>query len=98
MPELLAALNAVLQEHRRCGELDGGGDDRHVWMVCNCLMTLLESRGLGLLTQYAAPGPGPTGGGFSPRKARQGLLAGRRQAVIWQSGWQPCLERGTSLF
>jgi hypothetical protein len=25
MPELLAALDAFLQEHRRCGELDGGG-------------------------------------------------------------------------
>jgi hypothetical protein len=24
MPELLAALDAFLQEHRRCGELDGG--------------------------------------------------------------------------
>jgi len=26
MPELLAALDAFLQEHRRCGELDGGVD------------------------------------------------------------------------
>jgi hypothetical protein len=26
MPELLAALDAFLQEHRRCGELDGGED------------------------------------------------------------------------
>jgi hypothetical protein len=24
MPELLAALDAFMQEHRRCGELDGG--------------------------------------------------------------------------
>jgi hypothetical protein len=24
MPELLAALDAFVQEHRRCGELDGG--------------------------------------------------------------------------
>jgi hypothetical protein len=24
MPELLAALDAFLQKHRRCGELDGG--------------------------------------------------------------------------
>jgi len=27
MPELLAALDAFLQEHRRCGEKDGGVDD-----------------------------------------------------------------------
>ena len=26
MPELLGALDAFLQEHRRCGELDGGVD------------------------------------------------------------------------
>src|SRR6266851_3592388 len=25
MPDLLAALDAFLQEHRRCGDLDGGG-------------------------------------------------------------------------
>ena len=36
MLEMLAALNAFLQEHRRCGELDGGGDDGHVWMACEC--------------------------------------------------------------
>jgi hypothetical protein len=26
LPELLAALDAFLQEHRRCGDLDGGAD------------------------------------------------------------------------
>jgi hypothetical protein len=36
MPELLAALDAFLQEHRRCGELDGGVDDEVVWMSCVC--------------------------------------------------------------
>jgi hypothetical protein len=36
MPDLLAALDAFLQEHRRCGELDGGVNGRRVWMVCNC--------------------------------------------------------------
>jgi hypothetical protein len=30
MPELLAALDAFLQEHRRCGELDGGVEDERV--------------------------------------------------------------------
>jgi hypothetical protein len=28
MPELLAARDAFLQDHRRCGELDGGGEGR----------------------------------------------------------------------
>jgi hypothetical protein len=36
MPELLAALDAFLQEHRRCGELEGGVDDEVVWMSCEC--------------------------------------------------------------
>jgi hypothetical protein len=36
MPELLAALDALLQEHRRCGELDGGVDGERVWMACDC--------------------------------------------------------------
>jgi hypothetical protein len=36
MPELLAALDAFLQEHRQCGELDGGVEDRLAWMACEC--------------------------------------------------------------
>jgi hypothetical protein len=36
MPELLAALDAFMQEHRRCGDLDGGVDGERVWMVCDC--------------------------------------------------------------
>jgi hypothetical protein len=36
MPELLAALDAFLQEHRRCGELDAGLEPERVWMVCDC--------------------------------------------------------------
>jgi hypothetical protein len=36
MPELLAALDAFVQEHRRCGELDGGVDGERVWMACEC--------------------------------------------------------------
>ncbi len=30
MPEVLAALDAFLQEHRRCGEVDGGVEDGRV--------------------------------------------------------------------
>jgi hypothetical protein len=36
MPELIAALDAFRQEHRRCGELDGGVEDERVWMACDC--------------------------------------------------------------
>jgi hypothetical protein len=36
MPELLAALDAFVQEHRRRGELDGGVDSECVWMACDC--------------------------------------------------------------
>jgi len=36
MPDLLAALDAFLQEHRRCGDLDGGLEDGRVWMACDC--------------------------------------------------------------
>ena len=36
MPDLLAALDAFVQEHRRCGELDGGIEAGRVWVVCSC--------------------------------------------------------------
>jgi hypothetical protein len=36
MPELLAALDVFLQEHSRCGQLDGGVDRSRVWMACDC--------------------------------------------------------------
>ena len=29
-------LDAFMQEHRRCGELDGGVDRDHLWIVCDC--------------------------------------------------------------
>jgi hypothetical protein len=29
-------LDAFLQEHRRCGDLDGGVDGERVWMACDC--------------------------------------------------------------
>jgi len=34
MPELLAALDAFIQEHHRCGELDGGVDGERAWTAC----------------------------------------------------------------
>jgi hypothetical protein len=36
MPALLTALDAFLQEHRCCGDLDAGVDPDHVWMTCDC--------------------------------------------------------------
>ena len=36
MPELLAALDAYLQEHRRCGKLESGLNNGVVWMTCSC--------------------------------------------------------------
>ncbi len=36
MPGLLAVLDAFLQEHRRCGDLDGGVEGGRVWMACDC--------------------------------------------------------------
>jgi len=32
--DLLTALDAFVQEHRRCGELDGGVE--RAWMACGC--------------------------------------------------------------
>jgi hypothetical protein len=34
--QLLASLVAFLDEHRYCGELDGGADEEWVWMTCTC--------------------------------------------------------------
>jgi hypothetical protein len=36
MPDLLSALDAFMQEHQRCGELDGGVEGGRVWMACDC--------------------------------------------------------------
>jgi hypothetical protein len=36
MRDLLPALDAFLQEHRDCDDLDAGMDAEHVWMACSC--------------------------------------------------------------
>jgi hypothetical protein len=36
MPEVLAALDAFLQEHRRSGDLEAGVEPALVWMACDC--------------------------------------------------------------
>jgi hypothetical protein len=43
MPEVIAALDAFVQEHRRCGELDGGGGGDVVWMSCDCGAEVVRS-------------------------------------------------------
>jgi len=40
MPELLAALDAFLQEHRGCRDQDGGVERGHVWMACDWTLAL----------------------------------------------------------
>jgi len=40
MPEVLAALDAFLQEHRRCGDLEGGVDGGR---VCDCGADIVQS-------------------------------------------------------
>jgi hypothetical protein len=42
MPELLAALDAFLREHRRCADLEGGVDSERVWMACDCGACILH--------------------------------------------------------
>ncbi len=32
----LRALEAFIQEHRRCGELDSAVEEDRVWMTCSC--------------------------------------------------------------
>jgi hypothetical protein len=43
MPKLLAALDAFLQEHRRCGVLDSDVDGDWVWMACDCGASIAHS-------------------------------------------------------
>jgi len=36
MPQLLEALIAFVDEHRACGDLDGGRDNGYIWLQCSC--------------------------------------------------------------
>lgn len=56
MPDVLAALIALVGEHRRCGELDGGLDSGVVWLACSCGGRLCPSG-----RAARGPGPAPTG-------------------------------------
>jgi hypothetical protein len=33
---VLGALVAFVDDHKRCGDLDGGLDHGHVWLGCSC--------------------------------------------------------------
>jgi hypothetical protein len=39
---LFDALYAFFQEHRRCGDLDGGVEGDRVWMTCTCGAVLVR--------------------------------------------------------
>jgi hypothetical protein len=60
MPELVAALDAVVQEHRRCGELDGGVEGDRVWMsgdvACRWCIRCGDPRSLAMARERDEPG------------------------------------------
>ena len=39
---LFVALYVFFQEHRCCGDLDGGVEDDRVWMTCSCGAVLVR--------------------------------------------------------
>lgn len=51
MPELLAALDTFMQEHRRCGDLDARVEPALVWMACD--------RSAGIVRQARRASPSP---------------------------------------
>jgi hypothetical protein len=65
MPELLAALDAFMQVHRRCGELEGGG--------CRILATPAASKAEMEFTTARA--------GSSPRSAEEGEHETTRRGI-----------------
>ena len=42
MPAVLAALDAFLQEHRRCAELEAAVETERVWMTCDCGAAIVQ--------------------------------------------------------
>jgi len=43
MTTLTYALDVLLQEHRRCSELDDGVDGERVWKACDCWAVVARS-------------------------------------------------------
>jgi hypothetical protein len=42
-PEPFDALAAFFAEHQRCGELDGGRDNGHLWLACSCGARIVQA-------------------------------------------------------
>ena len=40
---ILGALVAFVDEHKRCGELDGGRDEDYIWLDCSCGGKMVQS-------------------------------------------------------
>ena len=47
----LGAFVAFVDEHKRCGDLDGGVDNGYVWLACSC--------GAQMVHLASAPPPAP---------------------------------------
>ena len=60
MPDFLAALDAFIQGHRRCGELAGGLDGGRVWLTCTCGGQIAHP------ASAPPPAPGTGAGGWAP--------------------------------
>jgi hypothetical protein len=55
MQGLLAALTAFFDEHQRCGELDGGRENRYIWLGCSCGAQIAHLAGSPALTSTESP-------------------------------------------
>jgi|SRR4029453_18323891 hypothetical protein len=75
MPELLAALDAFMHEHRRCGVLDSDVDGDWVWMACDCGASIARS----ILPHESTPPPQRVEG---PMTELDDLRSGIRAKVL----------------
>jgi hypothetical protein len=46
--EFLLAFDAFLQEHRRCGTIDGSSEGPFVWLSCSCSGLIIRMLGSAL--------------------------------------------------
>lgn len=40
---VLGALVAFVDDHKRCGDLEGGLDNGHVWLACSCGAQIVQA-------------------------------------------------------
>jgi|GEM_PF-3469059 len=57
MDTLLDDLDAFLQEHRRCGQMDGGFDGLRVRMTCDCGALLAREPSVGNISTLRRRSP-----------------------------------------